>query len=146
MDVIEELTEFEDRIDRAHVERRVRDWETRIDDLYARVAAWLPEGWTASLKGTVGLHEPLMQRFDLREHRLPQLSLERAGERVGIFEPRGLWIMGSNGRVDLIGSIGHHIINDRSEFFEEPDWRIAAFSDRFDESPLTPASVRRILR
>ena len=146
MNVIEELTEFEDRIDRAHVERRLDDWERRIDVLYARIAAWLPEGWAGAPDGTVPIDEPLMKRFGVAERRLPQLALSRRGAAVAKIQPRYLWIIGSNGRVDVTGSIGHHVLNDRSEFFEESSWQIAAFMARLDEVPLTAESFRRILQ
>ena len=42
MNVLEELTE--DRIDRAHVERRVEGWLEAIECLYADVTAWLQAG------------------------------------------------------------------------------------------------------
>lgn len=146
MDVAEELIEFEDRIDLAHVEKRVLDWETRVHGLYARIASWLPSGWTSSIDGTAILREPLMVKFGVAERHLPRLALSKDGvERVRL-EPRYLWIIGSNGRVDMRGSTGHFLINDRSEFFEEPSWHIAAFRARLEEMPLTVESFRRALQ
>lgn len=146
MDVAEELTEFEDRIDRVHVERRVRDWEVRVSGLYTQIASWLPPDWTSELEGVAVLREPLMEKFGVAERHLPQLALSQGGRKRAMLEPRYLWIIGSNGRLDLTGSIGHFVINDRSEFFEEPRWHIAAFLARLDEVPLTAASLRRALR
>ena len=146
MDVLEELTEFEDRIDRAHVERRLGDWEKRIDALYSRIVAWLPDGWRGAPDGTVRIDEPLMRQFEVAERRLPRLALLRKGVEVARIEPRYLWIIGSNGRVDVTGSVGHYVLNDRSEFFEEPSWHVADFEARLDEVPLTAESFRRILQ
>ena len=66
-------------------------------------------------------------------------------ERVRL-EPRYLWIIGSNGRVDMTGPTGHFLINDRSDFFEEPSWHIATFLARLEEIPLTAESFCRALQ
>ena len=87
-----------------------------------------------------------MEKFGVPERRMPQMSLYKDGTKRGKLEPRNLWIIGSNGRVDLIGSIGHFVINDRSDFFEQPSWHVAAFLARLDEVPLSAESFRRILR
>lgn len=146
MNALEELTEFEDRIDMDHVERRLLDWETRLHDLYSRVTSWLPEGWTSAPGGTASFHEPLMEKFGIPERHLPKLTLSKHGTERATLEPRYLWIIGSNGRVDLTGSVGHFVINDRSEFFEQPSWHIAAFLLRLDEAPLTGDRFRQVLR
>jgi hypothetical protein len=146
MNALEELTEFEDRIDLDHVERRLLDWETRLRDLYSRITSWLPEGWTSAPDGTAPLHEPLMEKFGIAERQLPKLALSKHGTEQATLEPRNLWIIGSNGRVDLTGSVGHFVINDRSEFFERPSWHIAAFLTRLDEAPLTGDRFRQVLR
>lgn len=146
MNALEELTEFEDQIDLTHVERRLRDWEARLTSLYACISSWLPDGWTSAVNGKVRLYEPLMEKFGVPELYLPQLSLCQSGIPSAKLEPRYLWIIGSNGRVDLIGSTGHFVINDRSDIFAEPSWHIAAFLARLDEVVLTADSFHRALQ
>ena len=143
MNVLEEL--IEDRIDRAYVARRVAEWEGRIKALYADVSAWLPAGWTAVVGGSVPMHEELMRKFDVSEHQLPVLILERDGKKRGRMEPRGLWIIGANGRVDLILTDRHYLIVDRSESFEPPDWRLSNLIDRMHQVPLTRTSLLKAL-
>jgi len=146
MDVIDELVDDEHRIDHAHVERRVRDWEDRVHALYGQLTSWLPDGWTASPSGAARLSEPLMERFGIPGRDLPGLSLFDQGTERARLEPRNLWIIGSNGRVDLSGSVGHFVLNDRSEIFDLPSWNIASFLDRLNEEPLTIDTFRQALR
>ena len=143
MNALEELTE--DRIDRAHVDRRVNDWENRIEGLYADLKAWLPLGWAAADDGSVPMHEELMRRFAVPERRLPVLSLEKDGTKQGRVEPRGLWIVGNNGRIDLILSDRHYLIIDRAESFEPPDWQVASILARRDQKPLSRQILLDIL-
>ena len=46
--------------------------------------------------------DDLMDKFHVPVRALPLLGLEYDGVVKGRLEPRGLWIVGANGRVDLI--------------------------------------------
>lgn len=137
MNVLEELTEFEDRIDRDHIERRIDDWVKRIEGLYHDVRSWLPSGWTARSGSKVMFRDDLMDKFHVPVRALPLLGLEYDGVVKGRLEPRGLWIVGANGRVDLIVPPRHFILIDRAENFEAPQWTITPLRDRLRESPFT---------
>ena len=145
MNVLEELTEFEDRIDRAHIERRIDDWERRIENLYTDVRSWLPSGWKASVGAQITLRDDLMDRFNVPGRALPVLDLDYCGSNKGKLEPRGLWIVGANGRVDLIVPPRHFILIDRAENFEDPQWTITPLKDRLSESPFTNDRFRASL-
>ncbi len=129
MDVTEELTDFEDQIDRAHIERRIEDWRRRLSDLYSDVTSWLPPGWSARERDDVTMHELLMRSFGIEERRLPSLVLTKESLAARL-EPRGLWIIGANGRVDLVSFEGHYVIIDPSELYEAPRWTISVFRDQ----------------
>lgn len=132
--VLEETTSRE--IDRDHVVRRVEDWACRIDALYRQIAGWLPSGWKADREGTAEMREQLMQKFGVAPRKLPLLELSYQGQPLAHIEPRGLWIIGANGRLDFFSRSGHYIIIDSAENFGTPDWRIAPLSDRQDLRPL----------
>lgn len=126
--VLEETTVQD--IDRDHVVRRVADWAARIDALFKQVENWLPPGWTAERKGTVQMHEELMKKYNVPAKNLPVLELSHQGEVRARLEPRGLWIIGANGRVDFFHGSDHYVIVDSAENFEPPNWRIAPLLDR----------------
>jgi hypothetical protein len=109
--------------------RRVDDWADRVSALYADICRWLPAGWTAQQLGSVRMHEPLMQKFGLPARHLPVLEMS-SGERSARLEPRGLWIIGANGRLDLFAGQHHYMIVDNAENLQPPQWQIAPFSDR----------------
>lgn len=58
------------------------------------------------------------------------LDLVHDGRRVASIEPRGLWIIGTNGRLDLTRDDERYLITDEAEIFAHPSWRIAPFSNR----------------
>lgn len=143
MDVLEELTE--ERVDRAYVERRVDGWLAAIEAFHADVVAWLPQGWRGRKSGTVPMHEELMQRFGMPERHLPVLQLERNGDLQGRVEPRGLWIIGANGRIDLILPPRHFLIVNREDSSEPPRWMIASILERREQKPFDRTVLNELL-
>jgi hypothetical protein len=82
------------------------------------------------------MHEELMRKFDVPAQDLPVLELSSDGGRSAHLEPRGLWIVGANGRLDLFVGPQHYVIIDAAENFQAPQWQIAPFSDRRQLKPL----------
>ena len=144
MDVLEEVTDYEPRIDKAHVEARVRDWEDRIEGLYAGILGWLPGSWNGTVEGTVSFHEELMVKFGLGQRRLPVLKL-RSRSSEALLEPRGLWIIGANGRVDMTRADDRRLLTDRAPIFEPPRWFVAPFMDRLHRRPLDRDTLHAFL-
>lgn len=145
-DVLEELAAEEDgRIDRRHVERRLRDWTGRIDDLYSDVEGWLPSGFSTERDQSVPMLEDLMSRYDIPAVQLPVLTILRHAQWFGKIVPRALWIIGANGRLDLFSDAGHHIIADRADNFETPKWMIAGSDNRGSQQAFSRASFLRAI-
>ena len=142
--VLDEVTS--DAIDTKHVERRVEDWETRLNGLYATIGKWLPDDWEARRGTPVRMHEKMMREFGVAARRMPTLELHgRTGEVVKL-KPDALWIIGNNGRVDVKLKGQRYLIVDVAENFEEPDWQVAPAENRCDREAVTPDWLRRILR
>lgn len=124
--------------------RRVDDWADRVSALYADICRWLPPGWTAQKSGSVRMHEQLMQKFNVPARDLPVLELS-SGQRSARLEPRGLWIIGANGRLDLFAGPDHYMIVDIAENLRSPQWQIAPFSDRRQLKPLNSSTFVAVL-
>lgn len=145
MDVAEELLDVDHTVDRAYVERRLKDWRARVDRLYADIEAWLPATWSMADGHGVPILEDLMLKFGVPQQTVPAKILLRKGRQAGRIEPRGLWIIGANGRVDLILPDRHSIIVDRAESFEHPRWTIMPLRDRLRREPLSAESLKASL-
>ena len=142
--VLDEVTS--DAIDVKHIERRVDDWEERLNGLYAMIGDWLPEGWEARTGAPVLMHEKLMRKFGVAAKSLPTLELhDRAGQVVK-FQPHALWIIGNNGRVDLKRDGRRYLIVDAAENFAEPDWQAACAERRCDREAVSREWLRRLLQ
>ena len=142
--VLDEVTS--DTIDATHVRRRVDDWETRLNGLFAAICGWLPDEWEARRGAPRLMHEKMMRKFGVEARRLPTLELHGGDGQVVSFEPYALWIIGNNGRIDVRRGEQHYRIIDEAENFAEPDWQVAPDERRRDREPVTREWLRRTLR
>ena len=142
--VLEDVTS--DSIDARHIRRRVDDWEERLNGLFAAIGGWLPDGWKARQGAPVVMDEELMRRFGVAAKRMPTLELRDSAGHVARLVPRGLWIIGSNGRVDLKRDGRRYLMIDMAENFETPDWQAAPAEHRCARETVSEDWLKRILR
>ena len=142
--VLDDVTD--EQIDARHIRRRVDDWEARVRGLYDTICGWLPDGWTSREGLPVSMHEEMMRRSGVAAREIPTLLLSNGSGKSARLEPRGLWIIGSNGRVDMKCGNLHYLIVDMAESFEAPDWRAASAEQRLERVSLTESWLRQTLR
>jgi hypothetical protein len=135
-DVVEELSGESGELSKERVERRVADWKQRISSLYRDLEEWLPEGFSAESDDSVGMNEELMKKYAVESTKLPILKIYRGESSIASLTPRGLWIIGANGRLDLFIQSNQWIVVDKAEIFESPDWQIAPANERRALRPL----------
>ena len=139
LDVMEEtpLT----TVTKEFVEERVRDWKNRLGKLFGDVQRWATkEGWQVDGSGNVRLHEELMRQFDVPSTDQPTLRLDRAGA-YALFKPKGPWVIGANGRIDLYTSKGVFIIVDLAEYGSASQWTIFRTSQKREGETFTPEMI-----
>ncbi|MDE0207266.1 MAG: hypothetical protein OXP66_14725 [Candidatus Tectomicrobia bacterium] len=141
--VLDDVTD--ETVDKAHVLRRVEDWQQRLHGLYDMIKEWLPYGWTVQREASVSMHEGLMRKFDIEPKRLPTLNCDNGKGTVITLEPRALWIIGANGRVDLKCGKEHYLIVDLAENFETPTWQAAPAERRSERRAVSSDWLRSIL-
>jgi hypothetical protein len=122
---------------RANVVEEVDDWAHRISTLYRDVKVWLSDhpGLRYDESRTVTMSEELMQRFAAPDRELPVLDILRGDQVVVSFVPRGLWLIGAWGRVDMIAP-------DRTEMLiairredGKFEWRLTSSNNRRQTAP-----------
>jgi hypothetical protein len=91
-------------IERGHIVEEVDDWHNRLTALYAQVKAWLADQGqiTFDQLRTVTMSEEPMREFAVSDRELPVLDVLQADQVIASLVPRGLWLIGAWGRVDII--------------------------------------------
>ena len=118
------LDDLEADTDHDAILRRVDDWETRVRALYRQLSAWLPAGWHTDESQTVVMREPMMAASGMAMRHLPVLNVYDEAAWKAKLIPHGLWVIGANGRIDLLAGRAKLLIIDVSEVFATPSWQL----------------------
>ena len=122
------------------VQERVADWLERLKGWFQETETWADEhGWTAFPMPSVPMNEDPMLAYKVRPAEQPVLKVQGPDGRYALFKPKGLWVIGANGRIDLYTSKGAFVLLDRAETFQEPLWRIFRATSEREGLPYDPA-------
>jgi|DEB19_MinimDraft_2_1074335.scaffolds.fasta_scaffold42171_1 hypothetical protein len=122
----------EPKINKTHIEKRVRDWKNRINALYSNITnEWLKGSEYSTKQGLpVSMYEPLMQTYTVNATEVDTLDIYRSGLLILTLKPKGLWMIGANGRIDILTNHGSYILVDLAEQFNSPEWKYVDINRR----------------
>jgi hypothetical protein len=136
-------------VSREHVLQRLWDWRDRVHKLYDEIERELqgtPFRCNREGKNTSG--EELPQRVGITRAQQPEIDILRIGRPDGtnaaVLYPRGLWIIGANGRIDLrimpsVGGSETYMLLDQSEPLNGPaQWIRMPIGAPFEREPFDP--------
>jgi hypothetical protein len=102
-------------LERSEVVQRVEEWLNRVNALYQQIEEWVRSigGLRAERYRSVTMSEEPMERFAVPDREVPVLDISRDAVPILSFVPYGLWIVGADGRIDVITRGGTHFIVDQ---------------------------------
>ena len=136
---------------------RLRDWQERTHRLYDFIARTLGSHYKYDRAGKHRSAEEPVQRAGLPKDQVPALDILRIERPDGVLRatimPRGLWIIGANGRLDLRvlkseTKQKQYFLIDKSTPLsgaENTSWYIVDPTDRLDQKPLTEQLLREVI-
>lgn len=115
---------IDDAISKEQVEKSIDDWVTRITNLYTSIQEWLSPlpAYELKKRNDVRMYEELMQKNHIPARTLTSLDIYFHGKMIATIQPMGLWLVGANGRVDILLSRGAVTLIDAAKRFEPPNW------------------------
>jgi hypothetical protein len=140
-------------VSREHVLRRLSDWRDRVHKLYDQIERQLQDtGFRCNREEKHVLSEELPRKVGIAEAEQPKIDALRIVRpdktNAAVLQPRGLWIIGANGRVDLrimpsVGSSEIYILLDQSKPLSGPgQWVRMPIGSPFDREPFDPRWLR----
>ncbi len=116
---------IENKVDKRQIEKRVSDWKKRVAGLYSNINIWL-KGSEYSLKDghKLTMYEELMSQFDIPATEIDTKDVYKGKTFILTLKPKGLWIIGANGRIDILTTKGNYMLVDYAEQFETPKWKL----------------------
>lgn len=132
---------------RDYVHHRVEDWVERISDLYDFVESQSIEGQGLRFDRSQNttMHEELMDKYGYGPKEIPVLDIYKNNKLLATFMPVGLWVLGANGRLDVLTKDGAHILVDLSDEGDPPQWVVYSPRSKREGKPLDENFVREIL-
>jgi hypothetical protein len=128
------------------IQARVDDWVQRIETLYEHIAAWLTRTPFSVIRGNgVTIYEELMQQFGVPEARLPTLRVLKGDTDIIELRPYGLWTIGGNGRIDIVGRHQSAILVDAEKFPLPPKWRLYSTKTKSGAVPFDKSALLTLL-
>lgn len=136
-------------VSREAVLERLRDWRDRVHELYDKIERELRgNSFRFDRKGKHVSAEELPQRAGVSNADRPEIDILRImrpdNSNAAVLYPRGLWIIGANGRVDLritpmVGGSETYMLVDQSEPFTRPaQWIRVPIGSPFDREAFDP--------
>ena len=136
-------------VSREHVLQRLRDWRDRVHKLYDEIERELQgTPFRCNREGKHTSAEELPQRVGITETEQPKIDILRIvrpdDTNAAVLYPRGLWIIGANGQIDLritpsVGGSQAYVLLDQSEPFTRPaQWIRMPIGSPFDREPFDP--------
>lgn len=148
--------EPKERMTKRRVQARLRDWERRIDALFAQI-----EDWTKHMRDRLSVskgvrqqrNEQMMREFGVAPRKLPTLTVHGLRRTIELV-PSCLWIIGANGRVDVsvvdpsvkdTKSASYYTLFDMGGEGEQPsDWQLVNRDPKIVLEPFTRDAFQRI--
>ena len=133
--------------------RRLYDWRQRVHALYDELQRHLGDSFSCERSGKQRSWETRVQQAGLTEDEVPPvdiLRILRNGDLMAEFVPRMLWMIGANGRIDLIITSQNagrlFMLFDRSApFANQSDWRIVRPTDMLTQPQFHPERFHELL-
>ena len=135
-------------VTREDVLSRLVDWRARVHALYDRVEhTFQGTGFNFDRQGKHTSAEGLVQAAGVTQEEQPKTDILRIvrtdGTNAAVFYPRGPWIIGANGRIDLVlspsvGPSHAFMVVDQSGPFSDPFWVRMPIGSPFEREPFDP--------
>ena len=112
-------------IDKQHVEKRVQDWKNRIAELYSNIEIWLKDSEYNIKSGSkLTMYEEMMSKFNVAPTQIDTIDVYKSKNFIMSIKPIGLWMIGSNGRIDILTKNESYILVDFADRFQAPQWKL----------------------
>lgn len=119
------MQKIEKKIDKQQVEKRIRDWKKRVAELYSIIKVWLSDTeYTLKAGPKLRMYEEQMSKFDVPATNIETADIYKNKNFILTIKPKGLWVIGANGRIDILSTKGNYMLVDFAEKFEPPKWKL----------------------
>jgi hypothetical protein len=134
-------------IDRVQIKNRLEERKEQIEKLFNHIENWISGESEFRFKRSkpVTLKEEETGNQESEQIQLPTANIFRNNTLVASLKPKGLWVIGANGRVDLLNKYESIILFDLSKNEEDFNWEISYSKKGQKRLPLNKSNLIWIL-
>lgn len=147
--LIMETSETIGNISRIRFKSRVDDWLTRINLLYEQIEVWIKDykEFDCLKDRQIIMHEELMKSHHTPAKNIDILDVYMKEIIILSFVPFGLWVIGSNGRLDVVAKNNTWLLIDKSLPLKSPqEWTLISRSIKNIETEFNQDTFRNLLQ
>ena len=113
-------------MDKDDIDKSSEGWIDKVERLYSEIKDALKNDLNVVCKSEqhMLMQEGLMQKHGVPPKQVPILDLFVGDKLKATFKPIGRWVIGANGRIDIITQEGAYILVDLGEDGAHPDWKV----------------------
>ena len=116
---------IETKLDKRYVQKRISDWKMRVSKLFSLIKEWLKNSeYNLKPGAKLMMYEELMSQFDIPAVEIDTVDIYKQKDFILTIKPKGLWMIGANGRIDILTTKANYTLIDTSEQFETPKWKL----------------------
>lgn len=113
------------KAEKLKIEKQIIDWKMRVAALYSNIETWLLNSEYKLKNGAkLTMYEELMAQFEIPATAIETKNVYKEKAFILTLKPRGLWIIGANGRIDVLTTTGNYILMDFAAQYETPQWKL----------------------
>ncbi|MBP1934920.1 hypothetical protein J2Z37_004940 [Ammoniphilus resinae] len=103
-------------------------WLHSVKDLYQNITSWLkPLTDKPNSNIRISFEKIILNEEHLGDYEVDKMNIDIKGQRV-VLEPLGTWIIGSRGRIDMVGTYGKILFTYVDERLTKPRITVSMFS------------------
>ena len=123
--------------DKVYIEARADGWIAKVEELYLLIKNTLKDNKDFHYKThkNMVMREEIMEKNGVSPKNVPIFDLYKGNKLIATFQPIGLWVLGANGRIDILTENGSYILVDLSEDDTHPKWQVFSPNNRKKGEP-----------
>ena len=133
-------------MDKNYIDKRSDGWIRKVEHLYSLIKDTLKNEKEVHYKTdqSMVMREELMEKYGVPPKNVPIFDLFTGNQLKATFKPIGLWVVGAQGRIDILTNIGSYILVDLGDDDAHPDWKVFSPKNRKKAEPFNAEFIERL--
>ena len=133
-------------MDKNYIDKRSDGWIRKVEHLYFLIKDTLKNEKEVHYKTDQSkvMREELMEKYGVPPNNVPIFDLFTGNQLKATFKSIALWVVGAQGRIDILTNIGSYILLDLGDDDAHPDWKVFPLKNRKKTESFNAEFIERL--